>query len=44
MDWRLLAQRDYDIYHDNTRIKAFVQKGKITETDYFDITGETYTP
>ena len=43
MNWLLLAQRDYEIYKDNTRIKGFVQKGKITEDQYKDITGETYT-
>jgi uncharacterized XkdX family phage protein len=43
MDWFLLAQRDYEIYQDTTRIKSFVQKGKITEAEYAEITGEPYT-
>jgi len=43
MNWFLLAQRDYEIYQDINRIKSFVQKGKITEAQYQEITGETYT-
>jgi uncharacterized XkdX family phage protein len=43
MNWFLLAQRDYEIYQDVNRIKGFVQKGKITEAQYQEITGETYT-
>jgi Phage uncharacterised protein (Phage_XkdX) len=42
MNWFLLAQRDYEIYQDPIRIKGFVQKLKITETQYQEITGEIY--
>jgi uncharacterized XkdX family phage protein len=43
MNWLLIAERDYDIYQDKERIKSYVQKGKITEIQYQEITGETYT-
>lgn len=43
MNWFLLAQRDWAIYHDAERIKGFVQKEKITVAQFEEITGETYT-
>jgi hypothetical protein len=43
MNWLLIAQRDWNLYHDTTRIKNFVLMTKITEEQYFQITGVTYT-
>jgi Phage uncharacterised protein (Phage_XkdX) len=42
LDWFSLAERDYKIYQDNARIKAYVQNNKITPEQYLDITGEAY--
>jgi Phage uncharacterised protein (Phage_XkdX) len=42
MNWFLIAQRDYSIYQDNTRIAAFVKNGKISAEQYLEITGEEY--
>jgi uncharacterized XkdX family phage protein len=43
LDWFKLATNDWTIYQDKNRIAAFVQKGKITECQYEEITGEPYT-
>lgn len=43
MDWFKLAQNDWNVYHDSSRIKKFVQFGKITATQYTEITDEPYT-
>lgn len=42
MDWNKIAQNDWDIYHDKTRISMYVQKGKISSTQYELITGDPY--
>jgi hypothetical protein len=42
MDWFKYAQNDWVIYHDTSRIKKYVQFGKITEEQYFEVTGEAY--
>lgn len=43
MDWYKQAQNDWNIYHDTSRIKKYVQYNKITPTQYEEITGEPYT-
>lgn len=43
MDWFLVAKNDWDVYHDKNRIGMFIQKGKITQEQYKEITGEPYT-
>jgi uncharacterized XkdX family phage protein len=43
MNWFLIAQRDWSIYHDTARIRNFVTMGKITEAQYTQITGDTPT-
>ncbi|MFS0776270.1 XkdX family protein [Neobacillus sp. 3P2-tot-E-2] len=43
MDWYKTASDDWDIYHDTSRIQKYVQFGKITEEQYQEITGESYT-
>lgn len=42
MNWFLIAQRDWEIYHDLARIQNFVIKGKISADQYEEITGEVY--
>jgi uncharacterized XkdX family phage protein len=42
MDWTLQAENDWAIYHDITRMKKYVQYGKITAEQYEQITGEPY--
>lgn len=42
MDWYVTAQNDWDVYHDGSRLKKFVQFGKITPVQYEEITGEPY--
>ena len=42
MNYFLFAQNDWNVYHDKERIAMYVQKGKITADQYFEITGETY--
>jgi hypothetical protein len=42
MDWFKLAQNDWNIYQDKTRITQYVIKGKITAEQYEEITGELY--
>lgn len=44
MNWYLIAERDFALNHDNSRIKAFVEKAKITAEQYELITDEIYTP
>lgn len=43
MDWFKIAQNDWEVYYETSRIKMFVQKGKITAAQYEEITGEPYT-
>lgn len=43
MDWYLVAQNDWSVYHDPTRIHKFVEFNKITAAQYTQITGEPYT-
>jgi len=43
MDWFQAAKNDWEVYHDPSRIKKYVQFKKITETQYQEITGEPYT-
>lgn len=43
MDVKVLAQKYYPKLWDIDRIKALVVAGKLTEADYKEITGETYT-
>ncbi|WP_147536105.1 XkdX family protein [Bacillus marasmi] len=43
MDWHKQAENDWSIYQDASRIKKYVQFGKITEEQYQVITGESYT-
>ncbi|WP_302328023.1 XkdX family protein, partial [Enterocloster lavalensis] len=43
MDVKVLAQKYYPKLWDIDRIKALVVGGKLTEADYKEITGETYT-
>jgi hypothetical protein len=42
MNWFLIAQRDWSLYHDKTRIVSFVEKGKISAEQYEQVTGEIY--
>jgi uncharacterized XkdX family phage protein len=42
MNWFYIAQRDYSIYQDKVRIQVYVDNGKITADQYYQITGETY--
>lgn len=43
MDWFKIAQSDWGFYRDTTRIKQYIQKGKITEIQCEEITGESYS-
>lgn len=43
MDWLMIANSDLRIYKDVVRIKNYVLRGKITEQQYEEITGEPYT-
>ena len=40
--WEIQARFDWDVYHDKERIKVYVEKEKISEKLYQDITGEPY--
>lgn len=42
MDVKALAQKYYPKLWDIDRLKALVAVGKLTETDYKEITGESY--
>jgi uncharacterized XkdX family phage protein len=42
MDWFQYAKSDWEVYHDTSRIKQYVLKGKITPEQYEAITGEAY--
>lgn len=42
MNWFLIAQRDFGLYKDPSRIRNFVTMGKITEEQFTEITGEAY--
>jgi len=42
LNWFQIAQRDWSIYHDTSRIKSFVEKEKITIDQYTEITDEPY--
>lgn len=42
MDWVYIAELDYSIYQDKMRLRNFVIKGKISETDFKNITSEDY--
>lgn len=43
MNVKALAQKYYPRLWDIDRLKALVVVGKLTEADYKEITGETYT-
>lgn len=43
MDWFQIAQDDWNIYQDPTRIADYVKMGKITADQYQQITGQVYT-
>ena len=43
MNLKALAQKYYPKLLDIDRLKALVAAGKLTEADYKEITGETYT-
>ena len=43
MNVNALAQKYYPRLWDIERLKALVAAGKLTEADYKEITGETYT-
>lgn len=43
MDWILVAQNDWSVYQDPSRIAKFVQFNKITEAQYEEVTGQPYT-
>jgi uncharacterized XkdX family phage protein len=44
MDWYNVVKGYYDDgYYTKDNVKMFVEKGKITETEYEQITGEAYT-
>lgn len=44
MDWYRTIKDFYDSgFYDKEKVKVFVQKGKILETDYEKITGEKYS-
>ncbi len=43
MNVKALAQKYYPRLWDIERLKALVAAGKLTEADYKEITGETYT-
>lgn len=42
MNFLQFAITDWGVYQDPSRIAVYVEKGKITESDYQDITGEEY--
>lgn len=42
MNVKALAQKYYPKLWDIDRLKALVSAGKLTETDYKEITGESY--
>lgn len=42
MDWFEAAQNDWEVYHDPSRIRLFVEFGKITSDQFTDITNEPY--
>jgi uncharacterized XkdX family phage protein len=43
MDWYSVVKGYYDDgYYTKDNVKVFVEKGKITETEYEQITGEAY--
>jgi hypothetical protein len=44
LNWYLIAQRDWSLYKDKSRIAVFVENAKITALQYEQITGEIYTP
>jgi hypothetical protein len=43
MDWYQAAENDWEVYHDPSRIKKYVQFNKITTAQFEEITGQTYT-
>lgn len=42
MNWFQIAKNDWNTYHDSSRIKSYVVKGKISIDQYTEITGEPY--
>lgn len=44
MDWFQIAQDDWDIYQDPTRIADYAKMGKITAAQYNQLTGLVYSP
>ena len=42
MDWLEIINRYYPKFYKNEDVRVFVEKEKITETQYFEITGEPY--
>jgi uncharacterized XkdX family phage protein len=43
MDYFAIAKRYYPKYYTKEDVKIFVKAGKITEAQYKEITGDTYT-
>lgn len=42
MDWYHIAQKDWEIYRDHSRIAQYVAHGKLTPEQFKEITGEEY--
>jgi hypothetical protein len=42
LNWYNIALQDWNVNHDTARIANYVVKGKITDTQYQEITGEAY--
>lgn len=40
MDWFAVAQNDWDVYQDPTRIQRFVDYEKITQEQYYEIVNQ----
>lgn len=40
MDWYKIAKDDWTFYHDKSRLAKYVEYGKITSSQYTEITGE----
>ncbi|WLR53544.1 XkdX family protein [Mesobacillus subterraneus] len=43
MDWFKIALNDWSIYNDPSRIRKYVDFGKITQAQFTEITGESYS-
>ncbi|NBI28577.1 XkdX family protein [Chengkuizengella marina] len=42
MDWKKIVERYYPKYYTIDQVKVFVEREKITEAEFLEITGEEY--